>query len=108
MSKSKKMSNGKGKGGKTLLAPQLLTDLVLSLDGNVLTTTVSPNAVWSGIQKFVDPTTNDGAKSIGNWNYWSNPTDGDESVSADGPGHYRGWSSDANYDIHYSNWIEIV
>lgn len=96
------------KGRKTTLAPVLSTDLTLTSDGTNLTTTISPDAQWAGIQKYVDPTTNDGAVSVGNWNYSTPPGSGaTKSTPAQGTGHYRGWSSDFNGDVHYSNWVVI-
>lgn len=82
--------------------------LTLSADGKTLTTTISPNAQWSGIQKFVDPNSNDGASSIGNWYYASPPGTGKtESVAVAGTGYYRGWSSDVNYTVHLSNVVFV-
>lgn len=108
-SKSKKMATSK-RGKPTYTAPPThATDLVLTLEGNTLTTTISPDAQWAGIQKFVDITTNDGAVSIGNWNYSSPAGEGaTKSVEAQGTGHYRGWSTDfTNGDVHVSNWVDI-
>lgn len=106
MSKSKKMA--KSKGGKPVQSapPTTTTDLTLILDGNTLTTTISPDAQWAGIQKFADQTTNDGAVSVGNWNYSTAPGAGaTKSVEATGSGNYRGWSSDFDGNVHLSNWV---
>lgn len=97
----------KGKGPKA--NPATLSDLVLTInsDGTV-TTTVSAEAQWSGIQKFLDPTSNDGAISVGNWNYNSFPgVSHTETTQLQGSGYYRGWSSDFDYDIHLSEFVFV-
>src|SRR5688572_10598374 len=47
----------------------VVNDLSISESGGVITTTISPNAQWAGIQDFADTTTNEGAVSVCNWNY---------------------------------------
>src|SRR5688572_8710015 len=68
-------------------------DLTLTESGGIFTTTISPNAQWAGVQKYIDPTTSDGAVSVCNWNY-SVPTGGTKTCQSTGPGHYRSWTSD--------------
>lgn len=100
-------SNNGNKGKKP--APATLSDLFLTVspDGTV-TTTISPNAQWAGIQKFVDMSTNDGAISVGNWNYNTPPGPGTtKSVASVGTGYYRGWSSDFDATVHLSNVVFI-
>jgi len=111
-SKFKKMAKANNGKKKALAAPSFFTDLALTLssDGNTLTCTISPDAQWAGIQKYVDPTSNDGALAI--WeaqrNYSTPPGSGQTTnCPTQGSGHYRGWTSDFNYDIHYSNWVVI-
>lgn len=88
--------------------PASTVDITLTLSGTTLTTSISPNAQWAGIQKFVDMSTNDGAISVGNWNFNSPPGEGvTKSVQAVGTGYYRSWTSDFNYAIHTSNIIYI-
>ena len=97
--------SSRSKGKKVLLSTE--SDLVLTLEGTTFTTTVSPNADFSGIQKFVTMGTADGAVSLGNWNYWWGGNDGTESVQAQGSGFYRGLSSDEDGTVHVSNVIQI-
>lgn len=82
-------------------------DLTLTESGGVLTTSISPNAVWAGVQKFVDTTTVEGAVSVCNWNYWFAASDGSETCNTTGTGFYRSWTSDANYDVHISSFLSI-
>ncbi len=103
--KTKTMAKGKGKGHQVTTAET--SDLVLALNGNTLETTISPNAEFAGIQKFVEQGNMDGVTSMGNWNYWWAPSDGTETVQAQGSGHYRSWSNDADGTLHTSNWITI-
>lgn len=91
-------------------APATLTDLFLTVVDGRVTSTVSPEAQWAGIQKFVSMSTNDGA--IGVWEaerfYQTAPGEGTTTSCADqGTGYYRGWSSDFDYDIHLSNVVFI-
>ena len=90
--------------------PAVTTDLLLMLDGSTLTCTLSPNAEWAGIQKYVSQTTNDGAIAI--WEaqrYFSSPPGAGATTScpAQGTGYYRGWCSDFDRSVHLSNWIFI-
>ena len=87
-------------------AEQVVTiaeDLVLS--GSV-TCTVSPDAEWGGIQKFLAiPLNVDGAVSYCNFYWWSTATP--MNCPTTQAGVYRGWTSDHNYDVHLSNVIQI-
>lgn len=107
--KSNTMSKAqKGKGPKAV--PSTLSDLVLTVnDGNIVGT-ISPDAQWAGIQKFVDPATNDGAVAI--WeaqrNFSSPPGPGQTtSCPSQGTGYYRVWSSDFDYDVHLSDFVFV-
>jgi hypothetical protein len=104
---AKAKNNGKGKPIQA--PPTTSTDLTLTQSGDTLTTTISPNAQWAGIQKFVDQNSNDGAISVGNWNFNAPPGVGTtKSVQTQGTGYYRGWSSDFySYNVHLSNWIFV-
>jgi hypothetical protein len=86
---------------------QETTDLTLTLSGTTFTTTISPNAEWGGVQKFVTMSTNDGASSECNWNWSGVQAPASKICSSSGPGFYRSWTSDKNYDIHLSNVIQI-
>src|SRR6187399_1145472 len=84
-----------------------LADIVLTQSGSTLTTTVSPNANWAGIQKFVNMSTNDGAVSVGNWYFEAPGTATPQSVQISGTGYYRGWTSDFDGTIHISNVVFV-
>lgn len=76
-------------------------DLVLS--GSV-TCTVSPNAQWGAIQKFLaQPLSNDGAVSY--CNFYLPVSEMNCPTTASGV--YRGWTSDFDYNVHISNLITI-
>ena len=84
------------------------TDLTLTFDGSTFTTTISPNAEWGGVQKFVTMSTNDGATSECNWNWSGVAAPASKTCSSSGPGFYRSWSTDkVTYDVHLSNVIQI-
>jgi len=97
--------NERGRGHSQQAELSITSDLVLTESNGVLTLTISPNAQWAGVQKFVSMTTNDGAVSVCNWNYTTAPTLATCTIS--GTGFYRGWTSDFNYDVHLSNIITI-
>lgn len=79
-----------------------LNDLVLS--GSV-SCTVSPDAQWGAIQKFLaEPLSNDGATVLCNFSYVM-PSNMNCPTTA--PGVYRGWTSDFDYNVHISNLITI-
>lgn len=98
----------KGKGPKA--APATLSDLSLTISGTTVTCSISPDAQWAGIQKFVDPASNDGAVAI--WeaqkNFNTPPGPGTTtSCPLQGTGYYRGWSSDFDYDVHLSEFVFV-
>jgi hypothetical protein len=95
------------KSKKAEVALQETTDLTLTLSGSTFTTTISPNAEWGGVQKFVTMSTNDGAVSVCNWNWSGVQAPPSMPCTANGPGFYRSWTSDKNYDVHLSNVIQI-
>lgn len=111
MKKSKNMAN-QAKAAKTRgpkATPATASDLTLTLsdDGLVVTTTISPEAQWAGIQKASDANGADLA-SVGNWSFSQPPGAGaTKSVPVTGPGYYRGWSSDFDYDIHVSAFVQV-
>src|SRR5688572_13047097 len=84
----------------------VVNDLSISESGGVITTTISPNAQWAGVQDFVDTTTNEGAISVCNW-FYATPTGGTRTCQTDGSGNFRSWTSDFDYNIHVSNWITL-
>ena len=83
------------------------TDLTLTLSGSTFTTTISPNAEWGGVQKFVTMSTNDGATSECNWNWSGVQAPASKTCNSSGPGFYRSWTSDHDYNVHLSNVIQI-
>ena len=101
----KDSQQGKGKPVKEVI---LSGDLSLTLSGTTFTTTISPNAEWGGVQKFVTMSTNDGATSECNWNWSGVQAPGSQTCSSSGTGFYRSWTSDkVTRDIHLSNVIQI-
>lgn len=102
----------KGKPKAAAAALSVTEDLVIS--GSV-ECSVSANAQWGGIQKFLAiPLSNDGAVSYCNF-YWSR-TGTDLPVPmvcpTTTPGVYRGWTSDAAasdtpYDVHLSPTVTL-
>ena len=106
MSKSKKMAKGKNR----LAPPTTSTDLVLTNQDGVLILTISPNANWAGIQQSGDTAfaADENDMSVLNRNYSTPPGDGKkEALVVPGPGYYRGWTSDFDYNIHFSNVIQV-
>jgi len=93
--------------GKKSELIQETTDLTLTLSGSTFTTTISPNAEWGGVQKFVTMSTNTGAVSVCNWNWSGVQAPASKTCSSSGAGFYRSWTSDKNYDVHLSNVIQI-
>ena len=78
--------NSKGgakKKANSVLVVLVESDLNLSVTGTTLTTTISENAQWAGVQDFSDITTTDGAVSICNW-YYSTPSGGTKTCQSDG------------------------
>lgn len=109
-SNKSEQSSGQGQGPKKKPTPPpaSIADLTLVVSGSTVTVTISPNAQWAGIQKFVNMTTNDGAVSLGNWNFSTPPGVGTtKSIQVSGTGYYRGWTSDFDYTIHTSNVVFI-
>jgi len=102
---SNKSEVNKGKKAEALIE---VADLVLTFDGSTFTTTISPNAEWGGVQKFVTMSTVEGAVSVCNWNWSGVQAPASKTCSSLGSGFYRSWTSDkVTYDVHLSNWITI-
>ena len=99
-------SRGSAKKKANAVLVVVINDLSISESGGIITTTISPNAQWAGVQDFADITTNEGAISVCNWNY-STPTGGTKTCQTDGSGNFRSWTSDFDYNIHISNWITL-
>ena len=79
----------------------------VSADELVVTTTISPEAQWAGIQKASDANGAD-LESVANFSFTQPPGAGaTKSATVTGPGFYRGWSSDFDYDIHFSAFVEV-
>ncbi len=100
------------KGGKKAKAESItlsvFTDLTLTESGGVLTTTLSPNAEWGGVQKFFTVDTTNNGVSVCNWN-WSNTTALiTQTCATNGTGSYRSWTSDkVTYDVHLSAFLPL-
>jgi hypothetical protein len=106
---SKQMKGGQQEKGKSAKETILTVgDLSLTISGTTFTTTISPNAEWGGVQKFVTMSTNDGATSECNWNWSGVQAPTSQTCSSSGTGFYRSWTSDkVTRDIHLSNVIQI-
>lgn len=107
-------SNGsdaaRGKPKANAVIVSVSTDLTIAEAGGIVTGSVSANAQWAGIQKFIDPNSNDGAVAM--WeaqrNYSTPPGSGaTTSCHVDGAGYYRVWSSDFDYNIHLSSKLPV-
>lgn len=105
---AKQSNKSESRSKKSEVALVETTDLTLTFDGSTFTTTISPNAEWGGVQKFVTMSTNDGAVSVCNWNWSGVAAPASKTCSSSGPGFYRSWSTDkVTYDVHLSNVIQI-
>ena len=105
--KEVKQSNNQDRG-KPVKEVVLSADLSLTLSGTTFSTTISPNAEWGGVQKFVTMSTNDGATSECNWNWSGVQAPASQTCSSSGTGFHRSWTSDkVTRDIHLSNVIQI-
>ncbi len=106
-SKEIKQSNNQDRG-KPVKEVALSSDLSLTLSGTTFTTTISPNAEWGGVQKFVTMSSNTGATSECNWNWSGVQAPSSQTCNSSGAGFYRSWTSDkVTRDIHLSNVIQI-
>lgn len=105
--KEMKSSEREAKVSKHEAAVVIASDLTLTLAGTTFTTTISPNAEWGGVQKFVTMSTNTGATSECNWNWSGVQAPSFNTCSSSGAGFYRSWTTDKNYDVHLSNVIQI-
>ena len=99
------------KGKKPMTAaPVTSSDITLVLTGDTLSASLSPETEWAGIQKDGDPViTADTAVGVweANRHYDDSAAGKSTSCKIDGPGYYRAWSSDFDYDIHLSNVIQV-
>ena len=105
--KEMKQSEHQAKVSKHEAAVTVASDLTLTLSGTTFTTTISPNAEWGGVQKFVTMSTNTAATSECNWNWSGVTAPSFNTCSSSGAGFYRSWTTDKNYDVHLSNVIQI-
>jgi hypothetical protein len=81
-------------------------DLTLSNSAGTLTTTISPNAEWGGVQKFFTIDTTNNGVSVCNWYFITAPAT--MTCNSNGPGSYRSWTSDrTTYDVHVSSFLVI-
>ena len=86
----------------------VLADLSLTESGGVLTTTISPNAQWAGVQKFFTIDSTNNGVSVCNWFYWSAPGAGvTKTCQSNGAGSYRSWTSDFDYTVHLSDFLPL-
>jgi|SRR5688572_14088993 len=97
---------GAKKKANAVLVVVWFTDLSLTNSGGILTSTLSENAQWAGVQKFLDTTSTVGASSVCNWYYIDAP-EISEPCQSTGSGNYRSWTSDFDYNIHISNWVTL-
>lgn len=82
---------------------------ITNLGGDVVETTLSPNAEWAGVQKWITVDTSNNATSLCNWN-WSNSTAPAtiQCIGAVTGFSYRSWSSDkVTYDVHLSAFLPL-
>lgn len=101
--------NGKSKQKASAVTLSIFNDLTISESGGVITTSISPDAEWGGVQKWVTVDTTNNATSLCNWN-WSG-VQAPASKTCDGavPGFsYRSWTSDkVTYDVHVSVFLPL-
>lgn len=105
--KPHKMGNGKQ---PLKDPPSQISDLNLVLNGTTLTSTLSSRARWAGIQKYI--TQGDTSTAISLTNKYYDPLGGvgREPLQAEiqGPGFYRSWTTDDDYTVHGSNWVQVL
>lgn len=83
-------------------------DLSLSNSAGVLTTSISPDAEWGGVQKFFTIDTTNNGVSVCNWNWSGTTAPSSQTCQSNGPGSYRSWTSDkVTYDIHVSSFLPV-
>lgn len=87
--------------------PAQLTDLVLTFSGGILSANVPIETEWAGIQKMSDPSTV--VEGVHEANRYFDSAAGTKvtSCSPIGSGYYRAWSADFDYDIHFSNIVQV-
>lgn len=96
--------------GKRPLAnpPSSISDLNMVQHGDQLTTSLSQNARWAGIEKFATRNTNDKSTPLTNKLYKDFGTAPSSlSAEAKGKGFYRGWTTDTDGAVHVSNIVEV-
>lgn len=107
-SNSDVLARGRKAKAETITLAVWFNDLTLTESAGVLTTSVSTNAEWGGMQKFftIDATNNGVSVCNWNWSYVAAPTS--ITCNANGAGNYRSWTSDkVTYDIHVSAFLPI-
>jgi hypothetical protein len=100
-------TTARGKKKASDVSLSVFTDLTLTESLGVLTTSLSPDAEWGGVQKFftIDTTNNGVSVCNWNWSYVMAPTS--QTCTSNGSGSYRSWTSDKlTYDIHLSPFLE--
>jgi uncharacterized lipoprotein NlpE involved in copper resistance len=109
LSKGGETSRSKKPKANAVVLVVWFNDLTLTESGGVLTTTLSPNAEWAGVQKWITVDTTNNAVSLCNWN-WSNST-APATITCNGAVtgfQYRSWTSDkVTYDVHVSPFLPL-
>lgn len=104
-------NNGKANGKKqkaNAVTLSVFTDLTLTESIGVLTTTLSPNAEWGGVQKFFTIDTTNNGVSVCNWNWSGVTAPASKTCNTNGTGSYRSWTSDkVTYDVHLSVFLPL-
>jgi hypothetical protein len=86
----------------------VFTDLSLTQSGGVLTTTLSPNAEWGGVQQFFTIDTTNNGVSVCNWNWSGTTAPASQTCATNGAVFYRSWTSDkVTYDVHLSPFLTV-
>lgn len=102
-------SVARGKKAKAeAVALSVFSDLTLTESGGVLTTSISPDAEWGGVQKFFTIDTTNNGVSVCNWNWSYVTAPSSQTCTSNGAGSYRSWTSDkVTYDIHLSPFLPL-
>lgn len=99
----------RGKKAKAdLVTLSVFNDLILTESAGVLSTTISPNAEWGGVQNFQTIDTTNNGVSVCNWNWSYTAAPATQTCNVAGTGSYRSWTSDkVTYDVHLSAFLPL-
>lgn len=107
-SNSSEVSRGKKAKAEAVTLAVWFNDLTLTNNAGVLTTSISPDAEWGGVQKFFTIDTTNNGVSVCNWNWSYSTAPSSQTCQSNGAGSYRSWTSDkVTYDIHVSSFLTI-